>query len=526
MGRMRIRGLIVGLALLAPLPAGAIDGSLPPPLTSAVEIPDAQVEAAIARLDALAQEVLEKTGVPGLAVAVVWRGEQVYAKGFGVRDLEQPQPVEADTVFQIASLSKALAASVVASQVGAGLVAWDSKVAELLPGFALSDPWVTAQVTIADLFSHRSGLPEHAGDDLEDMGYDRAAVLARLRYLPLLPFRLQDAYTNFGLTAAAEAVAETAGTDWASLSEQSLYGPLGMTLTSSRHADFLARENRTVGHLWDGERFVKGPQRQPDAQSPAGGVSSTVEDLARWMIMVLGEGKVGETQMIPAKALLPAITPKIISRQPGSAAARAGSYGYGFGVSVEPSGRVMISHSGAFYLGTGTNFMLLPSEDLGIVVLSNGSPIGAVEALTAEFMDLVQFGTITRDWISGYRSLIAPLLAPVGSLVGQEPPSDPRPAAPLASYSGSYHSDYFGTARVVQDGNGLTLELGPDPETFSLRHWTGDIFAYAPLYENAPVGSLGEVVFSLNVTGRAAGFTIDILNKEGQGQFTRVATED
>ncbi len=516
-----LAALGLGLGLLASPTAEAIDGSLPPPRTVAQAIPEAQVREAIARLDGLAEELMAETGLPGLAIAVVWRGEEVYARGFGQRALGESGAVDAGTVFQIASLSKPVAATVVARQVGKGVVDWDSKVSALLPGFALADPWVTAEVTLADLFSHRSGLPDHGGDRLEDMGYDRAAVLERLRHLPLLPFRTQEAYTNFGLTAAAEAVARASGSDWAELSATVIYEPLGMTATSSRHADYLARENRALGHIWDGQRFFRGPQRQPDAQSPAGGVSSTVRDFARWMIMVLGGGSFEGEEIVEAGALLAAITPKIVSRQPQTSDSRAGSYGYGFGVSVQPSGRVAISHSGAFYLGTGTNFVLLPSEELGIVAFSNATPIGAVEALTAQFMDLVQFGEISRDWLAAYRALFQPLLAPEGRLVGLTRPENPLPAAPLASYEGRYESDYFGPASVASGGEGLVLELGPQPQVHPLAHWSGDIFYFEDLNESAPLGSIAAVTFTLDATGAASSFTIDVLDEFGLGRFSR-----
>ena len=133
-----------------------------------------------------------------------------------------PETVDADTVFQIASLSKPVTATIVARQVQAGVVGWDTPVAKHLPWFKLKDPWVTTHVTIGDLLSHRSGLPDHAGDTLEDLGFDRRQVLERLRLLPLAPFRISYAYTNFGFTAGAEATAVASGKDWATLSEDAL----------------------------------------------------------------------------------------------------------------------------------------------------------------------------------------------------------------------------------------------------------------------------------------------------------------
>ena len=182
-----------------------------PPQTAGVPIPDGQIDKAIANLDAIASDVMKRSGIPGMAIAVVRDGKTVYARGFGVRKIGESQRIDADTVFQIASLSKSLAATVVAHEVGASIVRWDTPLVAHLPWFKLIDPWVTQHVTIADMFSHRSGLPEHAGDDLEDLGYDRRTVLERLRLLPLRGFRDVYAYTNFGLMAAAESVAAASG---------------------------------------------------------------------------------------------------------------------------------------------------------------------------------------------------------------------------------------------------------------------------------------------------------------------------
>src|SRR5262245_60945678 len=205
--------------------------------------PADSIKRALDELPGLAESTLERTGVPGLAVAVVHGGETVFAKGYGVKRLGGDDPVDADTVFQIASVSKSVGATVIATQVSAGIVDWSTPVAELLPDFALADPWVTKHVTIGDLYSHRSGLPTGAGDDLEAIGYDREYVLSHLAYEPLDQFRQTYNYANFGMTAGAQAVATAAGKSWEDLSEDELYKPLGMTSTSSRYTDFLARAN-------------------------------------------------------------------------------------------------------------------------------------------------------------------------------------------------------------------------------------------------------------------------------------------
>ncbi len=205
-----------------------------PPLDPAMGLPANAVEDAVGMLHGIADELLKASGVPGMAVAVVHGGKTVYARGFGVKDVcngDAPgNRVDPDPVFQLASLSKSLSSTVVAHQVGAAAVSWNTPVVEKLPWFALADPTVTRMVTVGDMFAHRSGLPDQAGDLLEDLGYDRAHVLEHLRQLPLGEFRTSYEYTNFGLTAGAEAVAVGAGTSWESLCQEVLYGPLGMTI--------------------------------------------------------------------------------------------------------------------------------------------------------------------------------------------------------------------------------------------------------------------------------------------------------
>ncbi|WP_299563943.1 serine hydrolase [uncultured Mycolicibacterium sp.] len=466
-----------------------------PPLQAAVDLPEHAMQRAVERLDELAEDLMRRSGIPGLAVAVVHGGRTVYAKGFGVADVRTGAPVGPDTVFQLASLSKPIGATVVAQQVGAGVVDWDTPVVRHLPWFALSDPVVTRMVTVGDLYAHRSGLPDHAGDALEDLGYDRREVLTRLRLLPLEPFRTSYAYTNFGLTAAAEAVAAAAGRPWEELSAQVLYRPLGMTATSSRFADYLAAPDRAVGHLHiDGRYQPLDRPRDPDAQSPAAGVSSSVADLARWMALVLGGGEVDGRRIVDAQALLPALTPQSVSARATEPAMRSGFYGYGFNVTTTAASRVELGHSGAFELGAGANVALLPSADVGIVALTNATPSGVAEALTAQFVDLVQFGEIRQDWYELYRGVMAELERPLGELVGAAPPAHPAPPGPLAGYVGDYRNDYWGPARVTETADGLQLALGPDA-TFPLRHWDGNVFTFTLLTENAPPGTVSKAVF-------------------------------
>ncbi|MET0900809.1 MAG: serine hydrolase [Mycobacterium sp.] len=504
-------------------PPGAPE--LPPPLVPALPLPENAVENAVAKLDGIADELMASSGIPGMAVAVVHGGKTIYAKGFGVKDNKaaagDANKIDPDTVFQLASLSKSLSATVVAHQVTVNAIGWDTPVVEKLPWFALSDPAVTPMVTVGDLFSHRSGLPDHAGDRLEDLGYDRRQVLEKLRQLPLDPYRISYAYTNFGLTAAAEAVATSAGATWEDLSQRVLYEPLGMTSTSSRFADYEARPNRTVGHISIDGGYQPLYKRNADAEGPAGGTSSSLNDMTRWLTMLLADGTYDGTAIISPEALLPALTPQVVSSPPSEPAMRAGFYGYGFNVGTTSAARTQVSHSGAFELGAGTNFVVIPSADVAIVALTNATPSGIPETLTAEFADLVQFGEVRQDWRALYGQAFAEMDKPLGSLVGQTAPPNPKPAPPLTSLVGTYRNDYWGEAIVTEAGGTLGLAVGPRKEVWPLTHWDGNVFTFAFVTENSPPGSVSKATFDGNRLTLEYYDTDNEGNTNNMGTFTR-----
>jgi len=487
----------------------------PPQLVPGVALPDNAIDNAVAKIDGIATELMKSSGIPGMAVAVVHGGKTLYAKGFGVREAGKSDVVDADTVFQLASLSKPIAATVVAHQVGIRDLTWDAQVVAHLPWFALSDPAVTSMLTVGDLFAHRSGLPDHAGDLLEDLGYGRRAVLERLRFLPLAPFRTSYAYTNFGVTAAAEAVAAAAGKPWEDLSEQVLYRPLGMTSTSSRFADYTSRPNRAVGHIKVDGAYRPSDTRDADAQSPAGGVSASLADMTHWLTMMLAGGSYNGTQVVEPSALLAALTPQMVSNPPSEPAVRSGFYGYGFNIGTTAAARMQFSHSGAFNRGAATNFIIIPSADVAVVVLTNAAPVGVPETLTAEFADLVQFGAVKQDWRRLYAGAFDGMDRPFGELAGTQPPAEPTPPRPLRFYSGAYANDYWGPATVSVKDGALTLSMGPRPENYPLNHWDGDMFTFSPVTENASPGSISRATFN------GDRLTLEYFDDDKMGTFTR-----
>ncbi len=289
-----------------------------------------QVMAALPELVALAEQTIADGGVPGLAIAVVYKDEVVYLGGFGVREAGKADKVDADTVFQLASLSKPISSTVVAALVSDGLVTWDGRIADLDPGFQLHDAYPTAQVTVRDLFNHHSGLSGNAGNDLEGLGFDRDTILHRVRFLkPTSSFRAGYAYSNFGFTEGAVAAAKPTGKRWEEVAEDKLFGPLGMSSASYRHADFLAHANRAELHVPVDGTWTALVKRNPDPQAPAGGVSSNVRDLAQWMRLELGNGKYAGEQLIKEDAIAPTHQP-LFTRGENPASGAQSFYGLGW----------------------------------------------------------------------------------------------------------------------------------------------------------------------------------------------------
>lgn len=355
----------------APLFFGLVSASHAEPL------PRAQVETALPAMEEMAARLVAEGAVPGLAVAIVHDDAVLYLGGFGQREIGKPEVIDADTVFQIASMSKPISSIVVAALVSEGLISWDSHISALRPRFQLHEAYPTAQVTLRDLFSHRSGLPGTSGDDLEDIGFDRETITTRLRLIPpASSFRAGYAYSNAGLTQGALAAAATTGMTWEEVAESRLYAPLGMTATSSRHANFLRRSNRAALHVREDGAWAARLTRAPDAQSPAGGVSSSVRDLAQWMRLELARGTHDGTPLIAPAAIEETRKP-LISRGRNPVSGATSFYGLGWNIEFGSHG-LSWGHAGAFSVGARTLVTLYPDAGIGMSVLSNAFPTGAL----------------------------------------------------------------------------------------------------------------------------------------------------
>jgi CubicO group peptidase (beta-lactamase class C family) len=487
-----------------------------PPTFAQLRATPEQVNQAVEALKPLLSKWSADKLVPGFSIAIVSGDRVVFMQSYGVRDMTKAELVTNDTVFQIASMSKSVSSTVIAALVSKKLVSWDSLVSDLDPVFRLSVPFATSQLTIRDLFSHRSGLPGTAGDDLEDFGYSQSEILRRLRYAkPSSSFRAGYSYSNFGLTEGAVAAAKAVGKPWPLVAEEQLFRPLGMSSTSARYEDFVKRPNRAALHVKVDDKWTSLAVRKPDAQAPAGGVSSSIRDLAQWVRMELAEGMYEGKQIVSKEAMEE-------SRSPVVHRGGSGFYGLGWNVSYGPYGP-RIGHAGAFSVGARTVVTLLPEHDLGIVVLSNAFPTGLPEAVTDTFLDLTFHGKVTRDWLVQWNTIFGGLQSQMdqNQKVYATPPTPVRPAMPNSAYVGTYHNDYFGTVSVIEQRGGLAVQLGPHRQPFLLKHYSGDLFLYfgTPESPKTPYA----ITFTIGSDGKATDLILLDYPQSGNDRLKRVS---
>ena len=307
--------------------------------------------------DNYVKRVMETFTVPGLSVAIVKDGKVVLAKGYGVRRLGDPTPVDAQTRFGIASNTKLFTATALALLVEEGKIEWDAPVIRYLPGFAMSDPYVTRELTVRDLLVHRSGLGLGAGDLLwwPPSTYDRKEIARRLRYIPpATSFRSAYAYDNVLYLVAGELIEAVSGQTWEEFVRTRILRKVGMTDSDVRHsgAGQAATSPRPHAEVNDTVRPVA--PFPSDNTNPAGGIMSGAEDMAKWLMVQLDSGQVADGSRLfsPASAseLWREVTPTPIG---GIPVARAGPpprqswQGYALGLGVRDyRGHMLLQHTG------------------------------------------------------------------------------------------------------------------------------------------------------------------------------------
>jgi len=512
--------LLLFLLCAAVLAAGCTQpGSVPQQTPATVSAPAgthaaADIATLVPQFDAYAEKTFNQSGVPGMAVAIVKDDKVVYLRCFGVKNVTTKEPVGPDTRFQLASISKSVTATMIASMVGNGELSWDDTIVSANPGFALSDPYVTQHVTYRDLLSHRSGLPEYGTDELQnDFGYTRQEIMDRLPYLGLPgSFRSSYAYSNIGITVAGLTAAMKAGKPFEDLVAERVFVPAGMYNTSARFSDFRSSADRVEVYPMQTGTPVAGPLNDDDINSPAGGVSSTLNDMIRYARLQANGGSVDGRQVVNASALRDTHTPSYIRSYSGS-----GMVGSGLGWNTYlDGGRTRVEKDGMFSHGIATQITVWPEDNMALVVMTNRFPEGnlVTGSISNGWNELYSTGKIEKDW---YGDAEKHLQEAFNAMTPKkvETPASPKPARELAYYTGSYRQDYYGTVRIVEESGKLVVYPGHSTTPFTLAPFDGDTLAEA--------SGDGIVKFNGGTGGTATGAWFSRYETPGRnGTFVRV----
>ncbi|MEA2599498.1 MAG: hypothetical protein QOF89_490 [Acidobacteriota bacterium] len=417
-------------------------------------------------VDAYLAKALHDWDIPGMSVAVV-QGDVVIAKGYGVRELGKPERVDADTVFDSASLTKSFTATLIATLVDAGKMQWDEPIRRYLPGLALSDPYLAENATVRDFLSHRTGL-EPANTLWLLTAIRRGEVVSRAHCLGSAgPFRGGMIYSNVGYTLAGEAAATAGGAPWEQLVRDRLLAPLGMRSTTTSFEEVAALPNHASPHAWiDGAQRPIRRETQRAAIAPAGSVQSSAADLARWLRFHLAEGIFDGKRIVSEAAMREMHSPQVIvPTTPAMRQARLvdffAAYGLGWQV-MDYRGHAMLWHSGN---GDGqiAYMALLPKEKLGVVVQVNTWAAPFVHGALASYLLDVYLGLQPRDWSAEALARV-PEVRRAEAEEREKLLAPARPAAeapkPLETFAGRYDDCLYGPIFVRKEGTGLTLQMG------------------------------------------------------------------
>ncbi len=460
--------------------------------------------------------------MPGVAIAIVKDDRVVFAKGFGVRELDKPAPVDENTLFAIGSSSKAFTATSVAMLVDQGKLKWDDPATKYLPGFQLFDPYSTRELTVGDLLSHRSGLAR--GDLLWYASeFDRAEVLRRVRFLkPSWSLRSRFGYQNIMFLAAGEIIPSVTGKTWDDFIRERIFTPLGMKSSSVSIKAFAGSNNVASPHSKIDDKLRPVPWRNIDNIAPAGSINSNVQDMAQWVRLQLSDGVYDGKRLLSAASIKEMQTPQTIVRLEGPRAslypeAHFLTYGLGWFLS-DYRGRKVVEHGGAID-GMRAQVAMIPEEKLGLVVLTNLHGTILPQALMFRIFDFY-LGAPPRDWSSELLKVEKGLEAQAKAAekkMESERVKGTSPSLDLEKYAGTFQSDMYGDAKVGYENKKLVLRFGPN-FTGDLEHWHYDTFRVT---WRDPMQGKGLATFRLNAKGK-----VDVVNIENLSEFTRVPEPD
>ena len=431
----------------------------------------------LAGLDEYILRALPQWEVPGLAIAVIRNDSVIHARGYGVRELGKEGAVDENTLFAIASTTKAMTAAAIGMLADEDRLDWDDRVSEHLPGYQLADPFITHELTIRDLLTHRSGISR--SDNLWIAGpFDRAEVLRRARYLPPANgFRAGYGYHNVMYIAAGELVGAVSGMSWDDFIAERVFAPLGMTRSTTRAAVVETRDNVAASHTNVDGRVEAVPRRNYDNIGGAGAAFSSVRDMAQWIRLHLNGGTYEGRRLLSPATMRELHMPQVVIR-PDTATERMfpdthlRAYALGWNVQ-DYHGHKLVHHSGSLNW-TRTQIGMVPAEDIGVVVIANYGSSNLQLAVMYRVIDAL-LGLPARDWSAEYLEMARRARERSAEAPGSERITGTTPSLALEDYAGTYTSELYGDIELRLEDGRLVLEYAPD-YVADLEHWHHDTF--------------------------------------------------
>ncbi|GAB3003303.1 serine hydrolase [Arenimonas maotaiensis] len=479
-GNAMIRHIVFCLGLCAASASAAPSETCPAP-----PAPFVATTVDTVALDAYIQQGLRDWKLPGVSVAVVKDGRPVYVKGFGTRSLQDGGAVDGDTLFGMMSTTKAMTALALAMLVDEGKLGWDDPVTTHLPGFALSDPYVTRDLRVRDLLTHNSGLGNT--DLLWARGdFDAREIIARLRGLPLsYPLRGGFAYQNVMYQVAGEVIGTASGMSWADFVDTRILKPLAMTRSYPTLARMQAARdgNVSAAHFEIDGKLQVIAESPVDAVPAAGAAWSSAADTAKWLTFMLGDGCMGGTRLVSTANFRELLKPQAMvpagEFYPTAKLTRPHWTSYGLGwFQQDYLGRFVAMHTGSMD-GRTAIIGLMPEENLGVYVFGNLDHAEFRHALMWKLFDAYT-GAPARDWSKELLALYGGMHADAKAAQAKQDAARVRgtkPSHALAAYAGTYRHPVYGDVTITRTGNVLHLAMGPLPDNAGiLQHWHYDSF--------------------------------------------------
>ena len=406
-------------------------------------------------IDAYVTQAMKTFDVPGVAVAVVHNGDVDLAKGYGVRRIGEAALVDSHTLFGIASNSKAFTSAALAMLVDEGKLKWDDPVNKHLEWFQMYDPYVSKEMTIRDLLTHRSGMGLGEGDLLffPPSSYTRDEILRRLRFMkPATSFRSHYAYDNLLYLAAGQIIPAVTGKSWEEFIRARIFQPLGMTDSNTSVADFRPGGNWATPHSEVEGKLTAIEPARIDNTAPAGAINSSVSDMAKWVTAQLNGGAIpgSDQRLFSEKEGREMWTPQTILPTPdppaGLGALHTNFAAYGLGWFLrEYRGHKLVGHTGGLP-GYVSQVTLIPDMKLAVIVLTNMESGAMFSSVTYGILDRYMKATDT-DWVKEYHGLVEKQHAQTEETVNKAAETraaDSKPSLALEKYAGGYQDAWYG----------------------------------------------------------------------------------